>query len=129
MLSMESKEFTDWLTKEVKQRGWSFRELGRRASLSSGAISKVTTGMIDPTWEFCAKIADALDVPTVDVFQRAGLLPKMPETRRREFERITDILAALPEGPIYEETTAAIAAIAESARRRALEREAEESAS
>lgn len=126
MLIMGSKEFTTWLSEEVKQRGWTFRELGRRAGLSSGAISKVMTGATDSTWEFCAKIAEAMEMSSVDVFRQAGLLPPIPEARRREFERITDILATLPEGPLYEEATAAIAAIAESARRRALEREAEE---
>lgn len=126
MLIMGSKEFTTWLSEEVKQRGWTFRELGRRAGLSSGAISKVMTGTTDPTWEFCAKIAEAMEMSSVDAFRQAGLLPPIPEARRREFERITDILATLPEGPLYEEATAAIAAIAESARRRALEREAEE---
>ena len=126
MLIMGSKEFTTWLSEEVKQRGWTFRELGRRAGLSSGAISKVMTGTTDPTWEFCAKIAEAMEMSSVDAFRQAGLLPPIPEARRREFERITDILATLPEGPLYEEATAAIAAIAESARRRALEKEAEE---
>jgi len=125
MLIMGSEEFTTWLREEVKHRGWTFRELGRRAGLSSGAISKVMTGTTDPTWEFCAKIAQAMDMSTVDVFRQAGLLPPIPETRQREFERITDILATLPEGPLYEETAAAITAIVESARRRALEREGE----
>jgi len=122
---MGSEEFATWLKEEVKHRGWTFRELGRRAGLSSGAISKVMTGTTDPTWEFCDKIAQAMDMSAVDVFRQAGLLPPIPEARRREFERITDILASLPEGPLYEETAAAITAIVESARRRALEREAE----
>jgi transcriptional regulator with XRE-family HTH domain len=126
MLTMGSKGFTKWLGEEVKKRGWTFRELRRRADLSSGAISKVMTGTTDPTWEFCAKIAEAMDISSVDIFRQAGLLPPIPEARRREFERITDILASLPQEPIYEETTAAIAAIVESARRRALEREAQE---
>jgi transcriptional regulator with XRE-family HTH domain len=126
MLTMENEEFTDWLDQEVHARGWTFRELGRRADLSSGAISKVMTGAVNPTWEFCAKIARGLEMPEVEVFRRAGLLPPLAESRRQEFERITDILATLPEGPIYEETTAAIVAIVESARRRSLERKAEE---
>jgi transcriptional regulator with XRE-family HTH domain len=126
MLIMGSEEFTKWLGHEVEHRGWTFRELGRRAGLSSGAISKVMTGITDPTWEFCAKVAEAMEMSSVDVFRQAGLLPPIPESRRREFERITDILSTLPEGPIYDETTAAIVAIVESARRRSLEREAEE---
>ena len=123
---MGNKEFADWLEQQVQERGWTFRELGRRAEMSSGAISKVMTGAVNPTWEFCAKIARALEMPEVEVFRRAGLLPPLPESRRGEVERIADILATLPEGPVYEETTAAIVAIVESARRRSLEREAEE---
>jgi transcriptional regulator with XRE-family HTH domain len=122
---MGNKEFTDWLDRQVQERGWTFRELGRRAELSSGAISKVMTGTVSPTWEFCAKIARALEMPEVEMFRQAALLPPLPEARRQEFERITDILATLPEGPIYEEATAAIMAIVESARRRSLEKEGE----
>jgi len=75
MLSMTSINFSDWLRVEVENRGWSFRELGRRAGLSSGAVSQVITGANFPGPEFCNGVARALGVPPERVFREAGLLP------------------------------------------------------
>lgn len=87
--------FVEWLIGEVESRGWSFRYLGRRAGLSSGAISKVVTGAALPGWEFCRKVAAALGVPPETVFRLAGLLPPEPEetTVAREVNRL---LSQLP---------------------------------
>ena len=81
---------TQWLIEEVNKRGWSFRELGRRAGLSSGAISKVITGVSLPRWEFCRKVALAFNVPAEKVYRLAGLLPPEPEetTNMREINHL-----------------------------------------
>ena len=58
----------------------------------------------------------------MDIQREAGYLPPAPSRSRvEEFERIAAILASLPDGPIRDEAVAAIEAIAESARRRALD--------
>ena len=75
----QSRTFQDWLDQEVARRGWTFRELGRRARLSSSAISKVMTDTHLPTWDFCLAISRALDTSPVSVFRRAGLLPEFGE--------------------------------------------------
>jgi transcriptional regulator with XRE-family HTH domain len=83
-------DITQWLVEEVNRRGWSFRELGRRAGLSSGAISKVITGISLPGWEFCRKVAWAFNVPAETLFRLAGLLPPEPEetTNMREMSHL-----------------------------------------
>ena len=83
-------DITQWLIEEVNKRGWSFRELGRRAGLSSGAISKVITGVSLPRWEFCRKVALAFNVPAEKVFRLAGLLPPEPKetTNMREMKHL-----------------------------------------
>ena len=75
---MGSEEFTAWLNAEVEGRGWTFGELGRRASLSSGGISKVMTQQARPGWDFCLKVSHALRIPAEQVFRIAGLLPSLP---------------------------------------------------
>lgn len=68
-----------WLVKETDSRGWSFRELGRRAGLSSATISRVITEASRPGWEFCLRVATAFNVPPENVFRLAGLLPPEPK--------------------------------------------------
>ncbi len=67
-----------WLANELKNRGWSHRELARRSNLSQTAISTVLSGQRQPGWEFCAAIARALGEAPEKVFRRAGLLPALP---------------------------------------------------
>jgi transcriptional regulator with XRE-family HTH domain len=72
-------DIAQWLVKETDKRGWSFRELGRRAGLTSATISRVITGASRSGWEFCRKIAIALNVPPENVFRLADLLPPEPK--------------------------------------------------
>lgn len=96
MLTMGNKEFAEWLTKKVEEAGWSYRELGRRSNLSSGAISKVITGNASPGWDFCVQIAQAFNESPIKVFRLTGLLPAVEEMEEalEEFQRL---LSKLPE--------------------------------
>jgi len=92
---MRSEELAKWLIKQTEERGWSFRELGRRADLSSSAISGVVTGKTLPGWDFCLGVSQALGVQPEWVFRKAGLLPALPPAIEEENEAIT-ILRELP---------------------------------
>lgn len=72
-------ELVVWITEELKQRGWSFRELGRRAGVSHATISNIVSGQSKPGLEFCVSIARAFNVPAETVLRRAGLLQARPE--------------------------------------------------
>lgn len=72
-----SDKLITWLTGELRTRGWSHRELARRASLSQTAISTVLSGERLPGWDFCAAIARPLEVTPEDVLRLAGLLPNL----------------------------------------------------
>jgi len=67
-----------WLDNELKTRGWSHRELARRAELSQTAISTVLSGQRQPGWDFCVRVATALGETPDQVFRLAGLLPPLP---------------------------------------------------
>lgn len=71
-------KFFDWLNIELAQRGWSYRELGKRAGFSSGTVSMVINGKNKISWEFCAGVALAFKVPAEPIFRLAGLLPLLP---------------------------------------------------
>lgn len=67
-------ELTRWLIEELERRGWTQRELARRADTTSTTVSDVINGKRRPTWEFCEKIAQALGEPPTRLFRLAGLL-------------------------------------------------------
>lgn len=67
-----------WLIAQLDERGWSQRELGRRAGMSQTNISLVISGQQRPTFDFCAQVARALGMHPLELFQRAGLLPSSP---------------------------------------------------
>ena len=68
-------EFIHWLDSEMKRRGWSQRELGRRAGISQTTVSLVIAGVRVATPEFCLVVARAFEMPGDDVLRRAGHLP------------------------------------------------------
>jgi transcriptional regulator with XRE-family HTH domain len=75
-------DFVAWLNKELKDRGWSNSELARRAGVVPSTVSMVLSGKNEPTWEFCAATAAALDEPPEKVFRLVGLLPPLPGPER-----------------------------------------------
>lgn len=74
------ENFINWLNDELNQRGWSQRELGRRANLSSTTISDIASGKRPITFDFCNAIAVPLGKQPEEVFRLAGLLPSQPES-------------------------------------------------
>ena len=73
-----SENLITWLASELKTRGWSHRELARRAGLSQTAVSTVLSSQRQPGWEFCSAVARALGEVPERVLRRAGLLPPLP---------------------------------------------------
>ena len=68
---------SEWLTIEIEQRGWSIREVARRAGLSHTAINNVLTGEVQPTLDTYRGIGRAFDIPLESVLRRAGELPRI----------------------------------------------------
>ena len=84
---MENKLAT-WLNTLLQKREWTMRELARQSGMSHAAISVVLSGQRKPTWEFCAKVADALKMSKVELFRMAGLMESVPEDIADEEELI-----------------------------------------
>lgn len=89
-------KFVIWLNQQVDERGWTFNELGRRAGLSSGHISMVTTERQNPGYDFCIKVANALDEPPEKVLRIAGLLPPLPTGDNVTLQELSDVIRRLP---------------------------------
>jgi len=68
-------DFRVWLSQELKQRGLSQRELGRRAGVSRQLVVRVLSGGMPASADFCIKVAIALDTSPVAALKLAGHLP------------------------------------------------------
>lgn len=88
--------FPDWLNTEIKKRGWSLRELGRRAHLSATTISDVISTKAKPGYDFCIGVARAFQLPPEVVLRKAGLLPSITEDQAQDKE-LLDYFHGLPE--------------------------------
>lgn len=67
-------EFPEWLQGILTERGIGIRELSRMSGMSPAAISNVLNRNRGVGAEFCQAIARALRIPTLEVFEKAGLL-------------------------------------------------------
>lgn len=72
-------QFGEWILVEAERRGWSLNQLAKKAGTSSGGLSMIVNGLRKPGPDVCLRIARALGVNPVEVFQLAGLLPPEPD--------------------------------------------------
>lgn len=63
------------VTQELDKRGWSYRELARQADISNALVSRVLSGDMPASADFCIKIANTLEVSPETVLRLAGILP------------------------------------------------------
>ncbi|MFN8489877.1 MAG: helix-turn-helix transcriptional regulator [Caldilineaceae bacterium] len=84
-----------FLNEELNKRGWSQRELARRANLSPTSISEVMASKRGPGKRFCQAVAKALQVPPERIFQAAGIIDPPPTTQL--FTELTTIAKSLNE--------------------------------
>lgn len=84
-----------WVNSELDKRGWSKRELARRAGLSHATVSKVMSGQNKITFDFCAAIARAFNEPPEMVFRLAGLLPPLPDSADPVVQKLEHIVSML----------------------------------
>lgn len=70
-------EFDAWLRTELKHRGWTLTEFGRRIGVSVAAVSRWAKGQRRPDVESIPRIAAELGVSPETVFNMAGY--RVPE--------------------------------------------------
>ena len=70
------------------------RELARRANVSTSTVSRVVSGELKPSWDFCAAIARPLDEPILTIFKLAGLI-SLGEITTPEILEIVEIMETM----------------------------------
>lgn len=124
-MTLEDVEaFWEWVRQEADARGWSIREVERRAGFTYGRLNNAANLLREPTIETCQGISQAFGISLIEVQRKAGLLPSGPTSEQEaEIRELAEMLASLPDGPIREQAMVGILAIARDALARARERE------
>jgi len=94
MFSVENNSFASWLNKELDEQSWTQSELARRAGLSRGTLSNITSGSKGIGEETCRAIARAFNIPPETVFRAAGILPNHPGTDE-DFEELKHLFSQM----------------------------------
>lgn len=81
-------DFTEWLTSEIRRRGWSEAEFARRGKISPQAVNQAINGINKPGIKLLEATAHAFDLPLEEVLRRSGRLRAWPA------EALTDDLIA-----------------------------------
>ena len=88
-------ELSVWIVTEIEKRGWSQRELARRAGVSQAQVNNVINEAANAGADFCVSVARALDHSPEEIMRLAGILPPRPE-RDRYLEAMESIWGRLP---------------------------------
>jgi transcriptional regulator with XRE-family HTH domain len=96
MYAIMDAMFKEWLSAEMKTRGWSQAELARRANTSRSAINGLLSGWRGPGPDLARSIAHALKLPDETVFRAAGLLSPVSDDEAK-FEDWKYLLEGLSE--------------------------------
>lgn len=67
--------FSEWLLVVLEERDWSQAKLARVAKISPASISDIISGRRKVGKDLATAIAEALKLPTEQVFRAAGILP------------------------------------------------------
>ena len=88
ILSFMKDTLSTWLNTELRERGWTERELARRAGLSHTAINNALSGQYKTRLDTYRGIAHAFEMSLEAVFRAAGVLPPLLPPVAEEEEMI-----------------------------------------
>lgn len=91
-----SDTFSNWLANEIKQRGLSFREIARQAGVSHTLVSRILSGDMPVSADFCIKVASVLKVSPEFLLRMAEILPPLETFENATMEEINEALKNLP---------------------------------
>jgi transcriptional regulator with XRE-family HTH domain len=66
----------EWVNEEMEARGWTMRELARRAHTAPTTISNILSHKRLAGWDVCAALARAFGVSPIEGFIRAGKITR-----------------------------------------------------
>lgn len=91
-----SDELRAWLSRELDQRTWSYRELARRADISNALVSRIMSSDMKASPDFCIKVAQALGETPEKLLRLAGILPSTPTSEDDTLQELIELARSLP---------------------------------
>ena len=91
----------DWIIDEINKRGWTQRELGRRAGLPQSTLSEVINGKRRMMPKVCEALAEAFGETPERIMRLAGIIPPLPDNDPALTE-LTDLARRLPPDDLQE---------------------------
>ena len=86
----------DWLSRELKARGWRLNQFARLAGVSRAHTHRIAHGQARPSATICKRIAAALGLEELEVMRRYGILPQLPDAPdERDLAEMAEIFARL----------------------------------
>jgi len=96
-------KFSQWLTEQLNDLGWSYREFGRRIGVSHSYATNIANGSATADSQTLLRIAQVLGVPAHVVLKKAGILPDTDDPfDDANVREIYDLLKVLPQRDRYE---------------------------
>ncbi len=91
-------ELLDYITKQLKKRGWPISEMARRMNIGASTASMALKNQRKTDADFCLGVARAFNADVMYVLSLEGLVPPTPEQRKLvdpQFVELTEIFDQL----------------------------------
>jgi transcriptional regulator with XRE-family HTH domain len=85
-------DFSQWLQRELEQRGWRQSDLARNSGVDNGLVSRLINGERNPGVDTCRAIARAFGLSDIQVLEIAGLAT---DHERAKFSPVVEATAAM----------------------------------
>lgn len=93
MLPMNN--FSEWLTKELEEKGMSQADLSRAVKVTTAQMSRIISGQRSASNETLVSIAHALHLRPILVFEKAGEIPPAPSNLSEEQRQVMHLVSQL----------------------------------
>ena len=86
-----SEQLRNWIVEQLEGRKWSYRALAKEIDMSHVLVSKVISGDMKPSADFCIKVAYALEEPPEKLLRMAEILPPGPTSDDAALQELLDL--------------------------------------
>lgn len=97
MTQGKGSEYLTWLSREVRDRGWSDSYLAFRASINQSTVSRVLNGDRGLTCEFVIATSQAVGADPAWALRLANFLPDIPPSVAEEQEAVNTLRSLPPD--------------------------------
>lgn len=95
-MQLMSDDLRVWLNQELTRLGWSQGRLSKHSGISRPLISQVLLGDVNPSADFCIKVAQALNESPEKLLRIASILPAIPASEDATLQELMELARSMP---------------------------------